>query len=208
MGLRSSPFLGYCHLVTIQQTLTVLSAMCLWGGAAVYIFAPVTRLNPVPWIVWAMASFVAAVNTWAQEGHSGQSFVYATTGVFFLAVVLRRHRALGWEGLPVWQRWALPLLLMSPLVTFWASPLAGMSFQVLFAWATAASFMQTAASGYSRDPLSAWWVELLGCLLLLAANQMETWSWLLPLNSAAVSAACLGSVYVGRSLSSPPPSSG
>jgi hypothetical protein len=189
---------GYRGLVEASATLTVLSAACLWGGAVVYVASRPTRINPVPWVVWSVASVVAAVNTWAEEGLSGQAIVYAVTGACFAAVVIRRRRVLGWEGLPRWQRLALPLLVLSPIVTLGASPVVGMSFQVVFSWVTAASFVQTAASGYSRDPVSAWWVELAGCLLLLAANRMETWSWLLPLNSAAVSAACLAAIYFGR----------
>lgn len=80
--------------------LTVLSAACLWGGAVVYVAGSPTRINPVPWVVWSAASVVAAVNTWAEEGLSGQAIVYAVTGVCFAAVVIRRRRVLGWEGLP------------------------------------------------------------------------------------------------------------
>lgn len=93
---------------------SVASAACLWGGAAIYIFAKPTSINPVPWIVWAAASLVAAVNTTVEEGFSRQAFVFAGTGLFCGVVVLRRRRVLVWQSLPRWQKVSLPFLIASP----------------------------------------------------------------------------------------------
>jgi hypothetical protein len=178
--------------------LSVLAAIFLWGGAAIYIFDKPTSINPVPWIVWAAASFVAAVNTAVEDGLSRQVLIYAGTGLFFAAVVLRRRRVLVWESLPAWHKISLPFLVASPVVTIWASPLVGIGLQTVFAWVTAGTFIQTAASGSTRDPVSAWWVELTGCVLLLVANDFLSRSWILPLNSSLLSAACLAAIYVGK----------
>ena len=181
----------------------MVSAVCLWGGAAIYIFAKPTRINPVPWIVWAAASLVASINTTVEEGFSKQALVFAGTGLFFGGVVMRRRRVLVWRSLPRWQKTALPFLIASPVVTIWADPLAGMLLQTAFAWVTAATFIQTAATGVSRDPLVAWWIELSGCILLFAANDFLTRSWILPLNSSLVTVACLSAIYVGKSKAIP-----
>lgn len=185
--------------MSFALAMTAISAACLWGGAAIYILAKPTSINPVPWIVWSAACLIAAVNTAVEEGFSGQALVFAGSGIFFLAVVLRRIRVLVWRTLPSWQKIALPLLIASPVVTVWTSPLAGILLQSVFGWVTAAAFIQTAASGLSRDPISAWWIQLLGCVSLLLANDFVTWSWVLPLNSSLLTAACLSAIYLGKS---------
>jgi hypothetical protein len=148
----------------------------------------------VPWIVWAFASLVAAVNTFAAEGASNQAYIYFATGLLFILVVLRHARHSKWHALPSWQKSALPILLISPFAAFLLSPGAGIALQVTFSWVTALAFIQTASSGYSRDPVLAWWAETIGCLLLFFANSFLTISWILPLNSAAVSLVCLWSI--------------
>jgi hypothetical protein len=182
----------------ISLVLAGLSAVLLWGGAAIYILAKPEQINPVPWIIWSFASFVAAVNTAVEDGVCEQAFIFGITGLFFAGVVVRRWRVLRWEALPAWQKTSLPILAISPVVSLWASPLGGIILQAAFAWVTAVTFIQTAASGFSRDHPTAWWIELSGCLLLFAANDFLTRSWILPLNSSLVSAACLAAVYIGR----------
>lgn len=133
-----------------------------------------------------------------EEGFSRQALIYAVTGILFLAVVGRRWNFLSWGTLPRWQKIAMPMLLASPILAVGASPLAGMVVQVVFSWSTAVAFMETASKGYSKDPVAAWWIELAGCLLLFASNGWESRSWILPLNSSAVTGACIVAIYAGR----------
>ena len=163
------------------------------------------RINPVPWVVWGIASLVASLNTFASEGLSKQALIFGIGSLFFFAIVVRHWGSLKWEALPAWQKRALPLLLLSPCVSIFLSPLAGILLQSLFAWMTAATFIQTAYSGQSRDPVSAWVIETMGCLFLLLSNSFCTVSWILPLNSLLVSVACLTSILLAHHLH--PPSS-
>jgi len=183
--------------VDVDILLAVMASVCLWAGAGLYLLRPPTRINPVPWIVWSAASLVASVNTIAEEGWSKQAYIYLASTFVFLSVVWRHSGLTNWVALPRWQKYSLPILLVSPAASLSVSPLVGIALQVIFAWVTASAFIQTAMNGYSRDPVSAWWVELAGCVLLTIANEFVTLSWILPLNSALVSAACLIAVIKG-----------
>lgn len=179
------------------EPIHIASALCLWGGGLVYLLRRQLQINPIPWLIWGVASIIASLNTAVSDGLTQQVYIYAGGGLIFLAVAAKHYKYSSWDKVPLWQKQALPLLLISPLVSIWTSPTMGIALQIGFSWITAATFMQTAVSGVSRDPLIAWWIELTGCVLLLYANKLESTSWLLPLNSALVTVACIASIYLG-----------
>lgn len=178
-----------------------LAPVFMWGGTLIYVAKGGLTINPVPWLVWTAAAVIAAFNTICVErGLSPQSTTFIGCAVLYLLVIFRHRKRIVGRGLPTWQKAALPLLMLSPVITLAASPTTGILLQVAFSGVTAWAFCQTVLGGLSRESAAGWGVEAAGCGFLSLSTIQHFPQNLYPLASFFLSVACLGCILIQRKL--------
>lgn len=184
--------------MSIQTAAGWAGGVFLWSGALIYILKGNVSTNLIPWIIWAVAALFSAVSTLAADGFSQQTIIFGVTALIYSTVVFTQWRKCPWGVIPKWQKLALPLLFVSPIISWVLSPTVGISLQITFSWITAAAFCQTSAQGKTRESTAAWVLHGIGCMGLLAANPFTSSSWMLPGSALMVCLVCITAIRLGK----------